>query len=481
MLSDVRILGSKRQAQAALHAHVDPLTRQRLAKTQDMERWRESLSTARFTPPLPLLLAGIERPDGTYSPDTPLAQGVPYAAAAQQMAQDHIGDAPSGFELAVGLEIDDGTPRFLAWFRPLQSVGSCPETSDAAPPAPVGQPAATVAQWFSVVSAQPVPEHDGRLATARQAADAYMHRSKAGNTLRTYRAAVRSWCQWAAGHALPALPARGEDVAAYLADMALQGRRTSTIDLHRAALRYLHHLAQIAVPTSHPMVTATLAGIRREAKEALPRQKTALTWDRLVRVVDTISPHDLVGARDRAILLLGFAGAFRRSELAALKVDDITVDEDGMQIRLGRSKGDPQRKGALIGIPRGLTRNCPVLAYEAWLRQAGITEGPVFRRIWSARGHRAGATPVGVLPRIGPHALSDRAVTDIIRKRCGDTHLEGDFGGHSLRRGAITTGAKDGYDLLELKRFSRHKSLQVVETYIDEATIKARHPGRSRF
>ena len=422
MLSDVRILGSKRQAQAALHAHVDPLTRQRLAKTQDMERWRESLSTARFTPPLPLLLAGIERPDGTYSPDTPLAQGVPYAAAAQQMAQDHIGDAPSGFELAVGLEIDDGTPRFLAWFRPLQSVGSCPETSDAAPPAPVGQPAATVAQWFSVVSAQPVPEHDGRLATARQAADAYMHRSKAGNTLRTYRAAVRSWCQWAAGHALPALPARGEDVAAYLADMALQGRRTSTIDLHRAALRYLHHLAQIAVPTSHPMVTATLAGIRREAKEALPRQKTALTWDRLVRVVD------------------------------------ITVDEDGMQIRLGRSKGDPQRKGALIGIPRGLTRNCPVLAYEAWLRQAGITEGPVFRRIWSARGHRAGATPVGVLPRIGPHALSDRAVTDIIRKRCGDTHLEGDFGGHSLRRGAITTGAKDGYDLLELKRFSRHKS-----------------------
>ncbi|GCE85050.1 site-specific integrase [Komagataeibacter diospyri] len=206
----------------------------------------------------------------------------------------------------------------------------------------------------------------------------------------------------------PPWPARGKDVAAYLADMALQGRRTSTIDLHRAALRYLHHLAQIAVPTSHPMVIATLAGIRREAKEALPRQKTALTWDRQVRVVEAINPHDLVGARDRAILLLGFAGAFRRSELAALKVDDITMDEDGMQIRLGRSKGDPQRRGALIGIPRGLTRNCPVLAYETWLRQAGITEGPVFRRIWSARGHRAGATPVGVLPKIGPHALSCR-------------------------------------------------------------------------
>lgn len=115
---------------------------------------------------------------------------------------------------------------------------------------------------------------------------------------------------------------------------------------------------------------------------------------------------------------------------------------------------------------------------------AVVMEAPdsCFRRICSARGHRAGVTPVGVPPpRTGPHALSDRAITDIIRKRCGDIHLEGDFGGHSLRRGAITTGAKDGYDLLELKRFSRHKSLQVVETYIDEASIKARHPGRSRF
>ena len=179
-----------------------------------------------------------------------------------------------------------------------------------------------------------------------------MHRSKAENTLRTYRAAVRSWCRWAASHALPALPARSEDVAAYLADMALQGRRTSTIDLHRAALRYLHHLAQIAVPTAHPMVTATLAGIRREAKEVLPRQKTALTWDRLVRVVEAISSHDLVGARDRVILLLGFAGAFRRSELAALKVDDITVDEDGMQIRLGRSSGASGPRGATGQAPR---------------------------------------------------------------------------------------------------------------------------------
>ena len=150
-----------------------------------------------------------------------------------------------------------------------------------------------------------------------------------------------------------------------------------------------------------------------------------------------------------------------------------------MRLRLRRSKGDPAAKGVLIGIPRGITRNCPVRAYEAWIKIAGIEAGPVFRRIWLAPVSRPGEPPAP--PKIGAVALSDRSVADIVRRRCGAAGLEGDFSGHSLRRGAISTGAKDGYDLLELKRFSRHRSLQIVETYIDEASIKERHPGRSRF
>lgn len=282
-------------------------------------------------------------------------------------------------------------------------------------------------------------------------------------------------------HDLPALPARSEDVVAYLADMAVRKRKTTTIDLHRAALRYLHHLAQVTVPTAHPLVGATLAGIRREVDDPLPHQKTALTWDKLTEVVDTISGSDLASLRDRAILLLGFAGAFRRSELAALMVKDVNIDEDAMHIRLSRSKGDPKRRGTLIGIPRGVTRNCPVRAYEKWLKAADLNTGAVFRRVWSPPKNKMASSPTLRRPKIGPSPLSDRAIADIIQKWCGVTGLEGDFSGHSLRRGAISTGAKDGYDLLELKRFSRHKSLQIVETYIDEASIKERHPGKSRF
>ncbi|WP_367161284.1 tyrosine-type recombinase/integrase (plasmid) [Kozakia baliensis] len=478
MLSDVRVLGAAVHARCALLERVDRRTRERLDGVA-LSAAAPILSSARFTPPLPLLLAGHALADGNDTPDYMIGAAFPDAATAEQAARRHLGDAPSGFDVAVGLEIEEDAPRFVAWLRRQERVPVHASDPPSPPPAPVGQAPATVARWFALVSAQPVPQPDGTLRTARQAVEAYVQRSKAANTLRSYRAAVRSWCQWASAHDLPALPARSEDVAAYLADMALRQRKTRTLDLHRAALRYLHHLAQITVPTSHPLVAATLAGIRREADHPAPVQKTALTWEKLTQAVDAMEGDDLVALRDRAILLLGFAGAFRRSELAGLAIQDIAIDDEGLQIRLTRSKGDPAAKGVFIGIPRGITRHCPVRAYEAWLRASGLTEGPIFRRVWRTPLPTPGVVPPR--PKIGAAALSDRSVAEIVRQRCGSAGLEGDFSGHSLRRGAISTGAQDGYDLLELKRFSRHKSLQVVETYVDAASVKKRHPGRSRF
>lgn len=481
MLSEITILGRVDRAHDTLADRVDRLTRTRLGDTRDRDRWREILSTARFSPPLPLLLAGTKLPNGCYSPDTLISGTVPHAAAAWALAEERIPDLPPGQDLVLEMEIDDGVLRFVAKLRHLTPGQHFDSQNEVRLPSPVGQPPAAVARWFSLASSQVLPDPDGQLTTARLAVDAYVQLGKSANTLRAYRSAVRAWCQWANTHDLPALPARSEDVAAYLADMALRKRKTTTIDLHRAALRYLHHLAQVTVPTAHPLVGATLAGIRREVDDPLPHQKTALTWDKLTEVVDTISGSDLASLRDRAILLLGFAGAFRRSELAALMVKDVNIDEDGMHIRLSRSKGDPKRRGTLIGIPRGVTRNCPVRAYEKWLKAADLNTGAVFRRVWSPPKNKMASSPTLRRPKIGPSPLSDRAIADIIQKWCGVTGLEGDFSGHSLRRGAISTGAKDGYDLLELKRFSRHKSLQIVETYIDEASIKERHPGKSRF
>ncbi|MCX2564695.1 tyrosine-type recombinase/integrase [Acetobacter thailandicus] len=115
------------------------------------------------------------------------------------------------------------------------------------------------------------------------------------------------------------------------------------------------------------------------------------------------------------------------------------------------------------------------------MKAANLSDGTIFRRICPSQKNKIAPYPTLTRPKIGSTPLSDRAVADIIQKWCKVTGLEGDFSDHSLRRGAISTGAKDGYNLLELKRFSRHKSLQVVETYIDEASIKERHLGKLRF
>ncbi|MFT8491321.1 MAG: tyrosine-type recombinase/integrase, partial [Gluconobacter oxydans] len=181
------------------------------------------------------------------------------------------------------------------------------------------------------------------------------------------------------------------------------------------------------------------------------------------------------------ILLLGFAGALRRSEVAALCLENVALDDDGMRIRLDRSKGDRTSQGVEVAIPRGITALCPVRAYEAWLRKAKLNEakGPVFRRVWLPPAAQAGDPPA--LPSMGTEALSDRSVARIIQKRCLDAGLTGDFSGHSLRRGAITTGARDGTDLVSLKRFSRHQTFGVVEKYIEVEDAMTKHPGRTRF
>ncbi|WP_336947634.1 MULTISPECIES: tyrosine-type recombinase/integrase [unclassified Asaia] len=478
MIDEVRLFGSRSAGRQAVLDRLDG-TAIGLIGDGELRNATVILSQAVFSPPLSVVLAGGQLPNGDFAADTAISEPAETSDQALVALRRMVGVLPKQHKLTLCLEVESGVPRFVGALEDAGGAGQGKVLAEL-PPCPIGQPPAAVSAWFSHVSSIVLPEHDGTLQTARDAAEVFNQLAKSGNTLRTYRSAVRGWCRWASDHNLPALPARSDDVAAYLSDMALRARKVSTIDIHRAALRYLHHLAQIAIPTSHPLVSGALAGIRRNAINPQPEQKTALTWESLTEAVDAILGLDPTSRRDRAILLLGFAGAFRRSELSGLLVSDLTFSEDGLIVRLRHSKGDKARKGELIGIPSGITRHCPILALNAWLRVASIKEGSVFRRVWIPAQVKAGM-PSPALPKIGVDALSDRAIADIIRKRCAAAGLEGDFSGHSLRRGAINTGAQDGYDLLELKRFSRHKSLQVVETYIDEASVKARNPGRSRF
>ncbi|WP_252354057.1 site-specific integrase [Acetobacter sp. P5B1] len=322
---------------------VDRLTRQRLAQSDvTVDVLRTILSTAHFPPPLPVFIAGSTLPDGSFLPDTELPQCAEHAANALKLLEDPSFSLPNGYRHEMALVIDRQRLAFVASLVSLEQekIASAPPRQDkvrsiSAPP-PIGQDPANVARWFTALVEAEVPKYDGQLETSQEAVVAFVQLGKAANTRRAYRSAIRGWCVWAARHNLPALPARSEDVATYLADLALRGRKPATIELHRAALRYLHHIAHLPIPTTHALVSETLAGIHRSPTKTPPRQVKGLTWEMVCEVVDTIPMTSLVDARDRAIILVGYGGALRRSELAAIQLEHVEGSKNRWLMRLAR-------------------------------------------------------------------------------------------------------------------------------------------------
>ncbi|MDO9713543.1 site-specific integrase [Paracraurococcus lichenis] len=220
--------------------------------------------------------------------------------------------------------------------------------------------------------------------------------AKAANTLRAYAADCRDWWAFCGRSGFPALPASPAALAAFVADLGHRGARISTIRRRLQAVAWLSRGHGHPVDLRDPLVADATAGLARQAGSA-QRQAAALTLPE-IRALAAACGHDLAGQRDRALLLLGFAGALRRSELLALDVERGTESEDlarswieitadGLALRLAASKGDRAREGVRLGIPRGRhPATCPVRAVEAWIAAAGLRYGPLFRPVsrWGA-------------------------------------------------------------------------------------------------
>lgn len=349
-------------------------------------------------------------------------------------------------------------------------------TTGHGPAVPLGLNPPQVRAWFDSAADAAIPAADGTLATARVAAAAYARRAKADNTRRAYRAGVRAWCAWCELHALPCLPARAGDIAAFLAAERGRGLGAATVELRRAAIRYLHFIAGCPVPTAEARVAETVAGIRRDAaaRGQLPAKKLAATADLLRQILAPI-PGDLPGLRDRALLLLGFAGALRRAELAGVLAEHLAPAARGLRLTLPRSKGERGGRAVTVAIPYGATDLCPVRAIRAWQAAAGIAAGPLFRRIWQPpRGRTGQATP---LPRLGDAAIGPGSVARIVQARAAAAGFDpAALGGHSLKRGALTTGMEQGAHPTRLKHLGRHKSYAVLDEYLSLGDPFDSHP-----
>jgi len=285
----------------------------------------------------------------------------------------------------------------------------------------------------------------------------YAKRSKAASTRRAYEGDWADFCTWCADADLHPLPAEVRTVCEYLAALADRRLKVSTIERRRAAIRYIHQLHDMEPPTRSVMVDATVAGIRREVGTAQQGKSPILLAD--LRQMVMRLPNSLHGVRDRAILLVGFAGAFRRSELVALELADIEERPEGLRITIRRSKTDQEGKGRLIGIPKGANlETCPVRAFKAWLTAAGITAGAVFQGI-DRHGRLLGR-------------LSGRGVARAVKAAAVGAQLDpGIFSGHSMRAGLATAASAAGVGDRTIMRQTGHKRRETLDKYIREGDL----------
>ena len=303
-----------------------------------------------------------------------------------------------------------------------------------------------------------VDEQSGPIALgdALAAARTYAERSLSESTRRGYARDLGAFKAWCGSRAVTALPAEPQTLAAYLAHLALTDR-PATIGKKLAAIAVAHRDAGLESPTEHGMVKRTLAGIRRE-KGTAQKQKAALLVEDLRRIVAPLGTS-LLDRRDRALLLLGFAAALRRSELVALRVGDVRFEEEGLVLTLLRSKTNQEGRLETVAVAYGSeVGTCPVRALRAWLAAAGLVAGPLF----------VGLTPQGGLR---PTALGDRMVAHVVKRRCKAAGIDPDqVAGHSLRRGFATAAARAKKPDRMIKRQGRWKSNAMLDRYIEDGS-----------
>lgn len=303
------------------------------------------------------------------------------------------------------------------------------------------------------------PQLPSTLRAALDAAVDLAANEKAAATRSAYASDWRVFERFAA-QGIRALPASPAAVAAFLADQVSLGMKPSTLGRRIAAIKYRHKTAGEDSPTDDERVKAVLRGARRTIGVA-PRKLAAATSEKAIGIATLVRPG-LVGLRDRAILLLAFSLAARRSELVDLDVEDIEECPEGLRIRIKRSKTDQEGQGAVVAVCRGSIA-CPVKALRDYLDAAQITSGPVFR--WIRRGNH-----------ITDQRLKAQTICKLVKDHAAKLGLDpNQYGAHSLRAGFATSAAARGANLFRIMDVTRHKNVETLKGYVRNADLFRDH------
>ena len=303
-------------------------------------------------------------------------------------------------------------------------------------------------------------------AAALAAAQAFAKNATSAATLRAYKADWTHFAQWCAAHGFVPVPAAPATIGAYLASLA-DSHAPTTIRRRLAALAKMHRFNDLPWNAAHGDIQGPLQGVLRT--RGRPAQKAAALTLPMLRQLIATCDQSARGRRDRALLLFGFAGALRRSELVSLHVEDVERVGNGLRLRLRRGKTDQEGQGAEVGLPRGKhPETCPVRAFEAWQAVAGRKAGPLFRKI-STRG------------TIGNAALHPDAARRILARRVEMAGIVVDdvdrLSAHALRVGFITAAYEQGVRDEDIMRHTRHRDLRTMRGYVQRAGLVSESPA----
>ena len=285
--------------------------------------------------------------------------------------------------------------------------------------------------------------------------------SKAINTLRAYKSDFRDFSAFCVSHGFNSMPTEPKVVSLYLTNLS-KNSKMSTLRRRLVSISTVHKIKGHYLDTKHPIIVENLMGIKR-TKGSIQKRKKPILINHLREIINAINEqkyNEIKKARDKSIVLIGFGGGFRRSELISLDYEDIEFVPEGLKIMIRRSKTDQFGEGMIKGLPYFENQNyCPVKNLKKWIEIANIKNGPIFRRF--SKGSS-----------ITNHRLTDQTVVLIIKKYLNIAGIDNsNFSGHSLRAGFATVAAESGADERSIMAMTGHKTTQMVRRYIREANI----------
>ena len=286
--------------------------------------------------------------------------------------------------------------------------------------------------------------------------------SKSINTVRAYKSDFRDFELFCTQNGFKSLPTDPRIVSLYLTHMSTKDVKMSTLKRRLVSIGVIHKIKGHYLDTKHPSIIENIMGIKRR-KGSIQKGKKPILISNLKQLINTIDHYnndEIKKFRDRSIILIGFAGGFRRNEIVSLDYEDLDFVSEGLKINIRKSKTDQFGEGLVKALPYfNNLQYCPVLSLKKWIEVSDIKSGPLFRRF--SKG-----------PKLTENRLTDQTVALLIKQYLKLAGIDGEnYSGHSLRSGFATSAAESGAEERSIMAMTGHKSTEMVRRYIIEANL----------